>query len=47
MSKTSVLLFARLRVGGWLPFIYLGRLHNPQVDWQAGSSGIFEWELQV
>jgi len=46
-TKTSILLFARLRMDTRLPFVYLGRLHRPQVDWEAGSCGIFHWELQV
>ena len=43
-TQNHVLLFARcLRES----FVYCGRLCNPVVDWEAGGSGVFVWELQV
>ena len=43
-----VLLFCRKGISGrWAPFVYLGQLTNPKIDWAAGTSGVFEWTLQV
>ena len=44
LTQTHVLLFARcLRES----FVYCGRLCSPAMDWEAGSNGVFVWELQV
>ena len=48
-QKDRVLLFCRRGSADrwWTPYIYLGQLGQPKVDWAAGGNGIFEWQLQV
>lgn len=48
LLQDSVLLFCRKGIyGKWYPFVYLGRLTQPEVNWSKGQSGTFQWTLQV